>query len=168
MKEELRLTEKDILILKEYHRACQDKKTADKIKTILLISQGFTYPEIEKILLPGERTFNRCKTLYREQGIEGPAADNYQGGGYKLSGEQINLLKMVNMEIYEVIYTSHPRQFSGILSGTWRIIPHRRISRNPHRSSRVQIPRPVAVKARLFVQFFRRKAGLPLMRLENR
>jgi transposase len=101
MKKELRLTEKDILILKEYHRACVDKKTADKIKTILLISEGFTYPEIEKILLLDERTFNRYKTLYEEQGIDGLVADNYQGGSYKLSGEQIESLREeLNSKIY--------------------------------------------------------------------
>jgi transposase len=101
MKEELRLTENDIRILKEYHRACADKKTADKIKTILLISEGFTYPEIEKILLLDERTFNRYKTLYEERGIDGLAANNYQGGSYKLSGEQMELLrKELNSKIY--------------------------------------------------------------------
>jgi transposase len=101
MKKELRLTEKDILVLKEYHRACVDKKTADKIKTILLISEGFTYPEIEKILLLDERTFDRYKTLYEEQGIDGLVANNYQGGSYKLGEEQTELLKKeLNSKIY--------------------------------------------------------------------
>jgi hypothetical protein len=60
-KEELCLTEKDILILKEYHRACADKR-----KTILLISEGFMYPEIEKYycwskerLFPNETRFTK-------------------------------------------------------------------------------------------------------------
>jgi transposase len=101
MKKELRLNNKDLIILKEYHRACQDKRTADKIKAILLISQGFTYPEIEKILLLDERTLNRYKTIYEEQGIDGLAASNYQGGSYKLSAEQTEQLKNeLNSRIY--------------------------------------------------------------------
>jgi hypothetical protein len=43
-------------------------------KKKLLISEDFAYPEIEKILLPDERTFNRHKTLFEEQGIDGLAA----------------------------------------------------------------------------------------------
>jgi transposase len=101
MKEELCLSEKDLIILKEYHRACLDKRTADKIKAILLISQGFTYAEIEKILLLDERTLNRYKVIYEEQGIDGLVANNYQGGSYKLGGEQIELLKEeLNSKIY--------------------------------------------------------------------
>jgi transposase len=93
MREELRLTGEELAVLKEHHRACMDKKTADRIKAILLISDGVTYPEIEKILLPGERTLNRYKTMYREQGIDGLVANNYQGGSYKLSEEQTELLR---------------------------------------------------------------------------
>jgi transposase len=101
MKEELRLTREELAILKEYHRACLDKKTADRIKAVLLISDGFTYPEIEKILLLNERTLNRYKTIYKEQGIDGLVANNYQGGSYKLSEEQTELLKKeLNSKIY--------------------------------------------------------------------
>jgi transposase len=68
-----------------------DKKTADKIKAILLMAQGFTYTEIEKILLLDERTLNRYKRLYKSEGIDGLTANNYQGSSYKLSDEQIDL-----------------------------------------------------------------------------
>ena len=81
------------LILKEFHRACLDKKTADRIKAILLIADGFTYQQIEKILLIDERTLNRYKKIYIEQGIDGLVANNYQGKHCKLSDEQIKHLK---------------------------------------------------------------------------
>jgi DNA-binding NarL/FixJ family response regulator len=52
-------------VLKEFHRACLDKRTTDRIKTILLINKGFTYKQIEEILLLDERTINRYKNLYK-------------------------------------------------------------------------------------------------------
>jgi transposase len=95
------LSDRDKTVLEEYHRACLDKKTADRIKAILLIAQGFTYPEIEKILLLDERTLNRYKHIYKEQGIDGLVANNYQGGSYKLSEGQIGQLKKeLNSTIY--------------------------------------------------------------------
>jgi hypothetical protein len=42
MEGEFYVTDKDRIILEEFHRACLDKKTADKIKAILLMAQGFT------------------------------------------------------------------------------------------------------------------------------
>jgi transposase len=93
MEGEFYVTDKDRIILEEFHRACMDKKTADKIKAILLMAQGFTYAEIEKILLLDERTLNRYKKLYRNEGIDGLTANNYQGGGGKLGDEQIRELK---------------------------------------------------------------------------
>ena len=64
MRKQLDLDKETIIILEEFHRACRDKKTADKIKAILLMSQGFTYAQIEKILLLDERTLNRYKNIY--------------------------------------------------------------------------------------------------------
>jgi transposase len=87
------VTDKDRIILEEFHRACLDKRTADKIKAILLMAQGFTYEEIEKILLLDERTLNRYKKVYRNEGIDGLVANNYQGKSSKLSDEQINELR---------------------------------------------------------------------------
>ena len=81
-------------MLEEFHRACLDKKTADRIKAVLLISKGFTYPQIKEILLLDERTLNRYKHIYQEQGIDGLVANNYQGRQSTLSEEQILLLKI--------------------------------------------------------------------------
>ena len=93
MEGEFILSQKDRKVLEEFHRACLDKKTADRIKTILLIADGFTYTQIEKILLLDERTFNRYKKLYIEKGIDGLVENNYQGKQCRLSEEQIEQLK---------------------------------------------------------------------------
>jgi len=87
------LSEKDRKVLEEFHRACFDKRTADRIKTILLIADGFTYTQIEKILLLDERTFNRYKKIYIEKGIDGLVENNYQGRQCNLSKKQIEQLK---------------------------------------------------------------------------
>ena len=93
MEGEFYLDTKSRMVLEEFHRACLDKKTADRIKAILLIADGFTYAQIEKILLLDERTLNRYKRIYREQGIDGLTANNYQGRSYKLDEDQIRQLK---------------------------------------------------------------------------
>jgi hypothetical protein len=94
MEVEFYLCDKERGTLEEFHRACVDKKTADKIKSILLMAQGFTYTEIEKILLLDERTtLNRYRGLYKKEGIDGLVANNYQGSSYKLSEEPIKELE---------------------------------------------------------------------------
>jgi transposase len=90
-------------VLEEFHRACLDKKTADRIKAILLLADGFTYPQIERILLLDERTLNRYKKIYKEQGIDGLVENNYQGRSCKLSEEQIDILKQ---ELREKLYST--------------------------------------------------------------
>ena len=102
MEGDFTLSSKNRKILEEYHRACLDKRTADKIKTILLIADGFTYPQIKKILLLDERTFNRYKNIYIEKGIEGIVENNYQGRQCNLSEEQITKLKQeLDSKLYE-------------------------------------------------------------------
>ena len=102
MEGEFYLDKKSRSILEEYHRACLDKKTADRIKAILLIADGFTYAQIEKILLLDVRTLNRYKKTYIEYGIDGLAANNYQGRRCKLNEEQIKTLKKeLDNQLYE-------------------------------------------------------------------
>jgi transposase len=101
MEGELYMDAKSRIILEEFHRACIDKKTADRIKAILLIADGFTYKQIEKILLLDERTLNRYKTIYKTQGIDGLVANNYQGRQNKISDDEIEILKN---ELRTVIY----------------------------------------------------------------
>jgi transposase len=65
------------------------------------MAQGFAYAEIEKILLLDERTLNRYKRLYKNEGIDGLVANNYQGSSYKLSDAQIKELKQeLDVKIY--------------------------------------------------------------------
>jgi transposase len=88
-----KLRDDERLILEEMHRACTDKRTADKIKAILLLDKGWTYSEIKEVLLLDERTLNRYKKLYKRGGVDAIVKNNYQGGFYKLSEPEIKQLK---------------------------------------------------------------------------
>src|SRR5215510_9846094 len=102
MEGEFYLESKARKVLEEFHRACLDKKTADRIKAVLLMADGFTYPQIERILLLDGRTLSRYKKIYLEQGIDGLVVNNYQGRQFKLSEEEINQLKQeLDKQLYE-------------------------------------------------------------------
>ncbi len=62
---DFRLSEAEIISLTTFHRGCQDKRTADRIKAILLVDKGYTYQQIEDILLIDERTLGRYKKIYQ-------------------------------------------------------------------------------------------------------
>lgn len=87
------LKDKDIDVLTKSHKNCCDKKTADRIKAVLLINKGYSYLQIEEILLLDERTLSRLKKLYLEKGLIGLVSNNYLGGFFKLSDDQIKNLK---------------------------------------------------------------------------
>jgi len=90
--DEFQLTEKERKSLTILHKGCPDKRTADRIKAILLVDKKYTYQQIEEILLIDERTLGRYKKAYLENGISGLMTDNYHGGYFKLSEEQRTLL----------------------------------------------------------------------------
>jgi transposase len=86
------LTTEERISLTTIHRGCQDKRTADRIKAIMLVDKGYTYQQIEEILLIDERTLGRYKKIFQEKGVVGLISDNYSGSSYKLSEEQRALL----------------------------------------------------------------------------
>ena len=54
----------------------KEKKIAYRINEIILLAQGFTYPEVEKVLLLDDRTIRRYRDLYLEKGDKGFLASN--------------------------------------------------------------------------------------------
>lgn len=58
------LNKEEIRELKEAHRETKDKKSGDKIKTILMINDGYSHAEISKILIVEEKTIRRWKAAY--------------------------------------------------------------------------------------------------------
>ena len=70
------------------HRLEKNKRFADRIKTILAIDDGYSIPEIAKILLLDEKTARNYKNSYDEGGLEQLIEDGYKGKPTKLNRSQ--------------------------------------------------------------------------------
>ena len=69
------------------HRADHNRK-ADRIKSILLLDQGYSFSEIANILLLDESTIRRYKKAYDIGGFEELIENGYTGGKTKLTSSQ--------------------------------------------------------------------------------
>ncbi len=99
--ERIKLTGTELKTLEIQHRALQDKKAADKVKAIILLSKGWTYQQIEEALLLDERTLARYKEIYLREGLDTLISVKYHGGMAKLSDDQIiHLQKHVDETLY--------------------------------------------------------------------
>jgi transposase len=79
------LTAQEIEILEEAHNAAQRKREADRIKTILLLNEGFSYESIAHILRLNDTTVRRYFKEFTEHGIDGLLEDHYHGRSSFLS-----------------------------------------------------------------------------------
>jgi transposase len=87
--------------LKSLHRSVGDKRIADRIKAIILFSDGYSKSEIEKILLIERRSIGKYIKRYVEKGIDALLVLNYRGSAPKLSQEEMRLLrKELNDNLY--------------------------------------------------------------------
>ena len=91
------------MILKEAHRAAQEQRHADKVKTILLLHEGWTYEQIAKTLLLDDATPRRYFKIWERKGLDGLLENHYEGRSPNLTEEQCTQLKM---HLEEVIYLS--------------------------------------------------------------
>jgi len=82
------LTPEQVNELRQAHRRARDKREADRIKSIALLNEGYTYEEIAKILFLDDETIRRYVRIYQEQGLNDLLKDNYQGGMSKLTEKQ--------------------------------------------------------------------------------
>jgi transposase len=76
--------------LEKLHKNIKDKRIADRIKTIVALAKGYSYQQIEEILLIDERTAKRYKKEYFNHGINKLLSLNYKGGIPKLTKNQEN------------------------------------------------------------------------------
>jgi transposase len=98
------LTAWEIAILKEGHRASRSRKSADRIKTVLLLNEGFSFAEVAKILLLDDTTIRRHILLYKEKGIDGLLENHYHGSNGNLTKEQEEQLrKYLKKHIYQTV-----------------------------------------------------------------
>lgn len=89
-----RLTKKEIAELKEAHRTIKDRRNCDRIKTILLIDQGYNYKKISEILLVDENTITEWKKRYTERkNSTGWLFNDYDGYSGKLTKKEEDLVE---------------------------------------------------------------------------
>ena len=98
------LTSDQRIILQEAHHSSRFRKSADRIKAILLLNDGFTYKEVAKILLLDEMTIRRYKKEYKENGIDGLLEYHYQGSqGLLTKQEEQALTEYLKEHIYQTV-----------------------------------------------------------------
>jgi len=123
------LTANQINELKQAHKVVADKKIADKIKAIILLDKGYSYSEIEEILLLNESTVRRSLKKFKKRGVNGLLETKYIGGNNKLlTSKQESQLKafltkntqQTTQSIREHIHTVYRKDYS--LSGTTKLL----------------------------------------------
>ena len=90
MSDFLTVTEK--ALLKSKHKR-SDRRTADKIKAILMLDSDYSFDFIAEVLLLDETTIRRWHETYKTGGIDRLLADNYTGGLSYLAIEEIKKLE---------------------------------------------------------------------------
>lgn len=102
------LTAQEVLILKEAHHSARLRKSADRIKTILLLNQGLSYEQIAKLLLLDETSVRRYYNEYKQTGVDGLLEYRYHGSNGFLTHQQeqeltIHLKEYIYQTVKEVV-----------------------------------------------------------------
>ncbi len=88
----LTLTPVEIIALKQAHRACKDKRAADRIKAVYSLGMGFSVEDVVSILMLDEETLRNYVKRYQAGGINALITDHYLGSFSKLSVIQLQEL----------------------------------------------------------------------------
>ncbi len=87
------LTKVERSLLIQIHRAEKNKRQADRIKSILLLDEGWSYAEVARVLFLDDETIRRYEERYRWGGIKAVLEEDYKGSEGKLSFHQEQELK---------------------------------------------------------------------------
>ena len=91
-------------ILEEAHHSSRLRKSADRIKAILLLDKGLTYRQVAEILLLGKMTIRRYEKEYQESGVDGLLECRYQGRyGLLTKQEEEELTKRLREHIHQTV-----------------------------------------------------------------
>lgn len=88
------LTEAQTNELRRAHRAAKNKKDADKLKAVYLLSRGKTPQEIAEVLMLDIDTIGNYRKRYELEGVSGLLKNNYLGSEPMLSSAEIKELTM--------------------------------------------------------------------------
>lgn len=98
------LAAREVLVLKEAHHASRFRKSADRIKTILLLNEGFSSEQIAKILMLDEVTIRRYLVKYQASGVDGLLEYHYQGAsGLLTKFQEQELTNHLREQTYQTV-----------------------------------------------------------------
>jgi transposase len=98
------LLSKEVDVLEEAHRAAQQKRAADRIKTILLLNEGYAYETVAHLLRLDDTTVRRYYKEYKRKGIDGLLEDHYQGSsGFLTWDEEMGLREQLKIHTYQTV-----------------------------------------------------------------
>ena len=87
------LTEEQIRILREAHYSCRLRKSADRIKAILFLNEGFSYEQTAKLLMLDSITIRRYEKQFESVGVDGLIECRYFGShGLLTKVQEIGLI----------------------------------------------------------------------------
>jgi|SRR3989344_2867711 len=82
------LTKEQIGILREAHYSCRMRKSADRIKAILFLHEGYTYEQTAQLLMLDNITIRRYEKQYEKVGVDGLIECRYFGSHGLLTQQQ--------------------------------------------------------------------------------
>src|SRR3989338_4612299 len=98
------LTEEQVVILREAHYSCQKKKSADRIKAILFLNEGFSYEQTAKLLMLNDTTIRRYEKEFEKLGVDGLIECRYFGSrGILTKVQEIGLTTHLKNHTYQTV-----------------------------------------------------------------
>jgi transposase len=98
------LTAQEVIILQEAHHSARLRKSADRIKTILFLNNGFSYHETAKLLMLDKGTIRRYEKEYQKTGVDGLLEDHYHGSsGFLSIREERELTAHLKIHTYQTV-----------------------------------------------------------------
>lgn len=98
------LTEEQIGILREAHYSCRYRKSADRIKAILLLNDGLSYEKVARILMLDDITIRRYEKQYEKVGVDGLIECRYLGSkGLLTKQQEIGLTTHLKNHTYQTV-----------------------------------------------------------------
>ena len=98
------LTVEQIGILREAHYSCRLRKSADRIKAILLLNEGCDYEEVGRILMLDDGTIRRYEQQFEKVGIDGLIECRYFGSkGLLTKMQEIGLITHLKNHTYQTV-----------------------------------------------------------------
>jgi len=98
------LSEEQIRILREAHYSCRLRKSADRIKAVLLLNDGFSYEKVARILMLDGITIRRYEKQFESVGVDGLIECRYFGRrGVLTKVQEMGLITHLRNHTYQTV-----------------------------------------------------------------